>query len=116
MSKALMTSATLPAVTVECFANPAANRMTPYGARRTEILGADALALAQRELSQWQGYATTPLHSLPALAAALGLAAGRGLKAGRGAAAMLGRCTGRGAAAGRPAISTLNCATAAFRR
>jgi threonine dehydratase len=36
--------------------------------------GADALALAQRELSQWQGYAPTPLHSLPALARALGVA------------------------------------------
>ncbi len=74
MLKAPMTSASLPALTVECFANPAANRMTPYGARRTDILGADALALAQRELSQWQGYAPTPLHSLPALARALGVA------------------------------------------
>lgn len=46
----------------------------PYGARRSEILGADALALAQRELTQWQGYAVTPLHSLPALAQAMGVA------------------------------------------
>lgn len=74
MPKAFMTSASLPALIVECFANPSVNRMTPYGARRTDILGADALALAQRELSQWQGYATTPLHSLPALATALGVA------------------------------------------
>lgn len=69
-----MNTTVLPPVSAECFANPAANRMTPYGARRSEILGADALALAQRELSQWQGYAPTPLHSLPALAQALGVA------------------------------------------
>jgi len=58
----------LPALPVACFANPGANRMTPYGARRSDILGADALAQAQHELSQWPGYAATPLHSLPALA------------------------------------------------
>ncbi len=69
-----MTASVLPSLTVECLANPAANRMTPYGARRSEILGADALALAQRELTQWQGYAVTPLHSLSALAQAMGVA------------------------------------------
>ncbi len=69
-----MTASVLPSLPVECLANPAANRMTPYGARRSEILGADALALAQRELTQWQGYAVTPLHSLPALAQAMGVA------------------------------------------
>lgn len=69
-----MTASVLPSLTVECLANPAANRMTPYGARRSEILGADALTLAQRELTQWQGYAVTPLHSLPALAQAMGVA------------------------------------------
>lgn len=69
-----MNAAALPTLSVECLANPAANRMSPYGARRSEILGADALALAQRELSQWQGYAVTPLHSLPALAQAMGVA------------------------------------------
>ena len=67
-------SISLPVLSVECLANPAANRMTPYGARRTEILGADALALARRELSQWHGYAVTPLHSLPALAQTMGVA------------------------------------------
>lgn len=66
-----MTTFALPTFPVECFANPAANRMTPYGARRSEILSADALTTAQRELTQWQGYAQTPLHSLPALAQAL---------------------------------------------
>lgn len=64
----------LPMLSVACFANPGANRMTPYGARRSDILGADALAQAQHELSQWPGYAVTPLHSLPALAQALGVA------------------------------------------
>ena len=68
-----MTTFALPTFPVECFANPAANRMTPYGARRSEILSADALTTAQRELTQWQGYAQTPLHSLPALAQALGV-------------------------------------------
>ena len=69
-----MNAAVLAPLSVECLPNPAANRMTPYGAQRNAILGADALALAQRELSQWQGYAATPLHSLPALAQALGVA------------------------------------------
>lgn len=69
-----MTASVLLPLSVECLANPKANRMTPYGARRSEILGADALALAQRELSQWQGYAITPLHSLPALAQTMGVA------------------------------------------
>ncbi|MDO4592825.1 MAG: diaminopropionate ammonia-lyase [Comamonadaceae bacterium] len=69
-----MNAAALPSLTVECMANPKANRISPYGVQRSEILGADALALAQRELTQWQGYTMTPLHSLPALAQAMGVA------------------------------------------
>lgn len=65
----------LPSLSLECLANPAADRTMPYGERRGEILSVPALALAQHELSQWQGYAPTPLHSLPALAQALGVAA-----------------------------------------
>ncbi|WP_315122809.1 diaminopropionate ammonia-lyase [Comamonas antarctica] len=49
-------------------ANPGRSRDEAYGARRSEILGAAALAQAERELSTWQGYAPTPLHTLPALA------------------------------------------------
>lgn len=69
-----MNAAALPSLTVECLANPKANRISPYGVQRSEILGADALALAQRELTQWQGYTMTPLNSLPALAQAMGVA------------------------------------------
>ena len=65
----------LPALTAECLPNPAANRQAPYGERRSAILGAAALAQAERELTGWQGYAATPLHALPALAQALGVAA-----------------------------------------
>lgn len=65
----------LPALTAECLPNPAANRQAPYGERRSAILGAAALAQAERELTGWRGYAATPLHALPALAQALGVAA-----------------------------------------
>lgn len=54
-------------------ANPQRSRDEAYGARRSEILGAAALAQAERELSTWQGYAPTPLHTLPALARELGV-------------------------------------------
>lgn len=54
-------------------ANPQRSRDEAYGARRSEILGAAALAQAERELSTWQGYAPTPLHALPALARELGV-------------------------------------------
>jgi len=65
----------LPTLSLECLANPAADRSAPYGARRSEILSFAALAQAQHELVQWPGYAPTPLHALPALAQALGVAA-----------------------------------------
>ncbi|MDW5442716.1 diaminopropionate ammonia-lyase [Polaromonas sp. SM01] len=65
----------LPALSAEYLRNPAADRQAPYGERRSAILGAQALAQAERELRSWQGYAVTPLHTLPALAQALGVAA-----------------------------------------
>ena len=65
----------LPALAAACFRNPAADRQAPYGARRSAILGAPALAQAERDLTHWQGYAATPLQPLPALAQALGVAA-----------------------------------------
>ena len=65
----------LPTLALSCFDNPARDRTQAYGARRTEILGQAALAQARQALSHWQGYAVTPLHSLPALAQALGVAA-----------------------------------------
>lgn len=66
----------LPSLSLELVMNPANPRRSrdeAYGARRSEILGAGALAQAERELSTWQGYALTPLHALPALARALGV-------------------------------------------
>ena len=66
----------LPSLSLELVMNPANPRRSrdeAYGARRSEILGAGALAQAERELSTWQGYAPTPLHALPALARALGV-------------------------------------------
>ncbi|WP_159911700.1 diaminopropionate ammonia-lyase [Pantoea sp. 18069] len=66
----------LPSLSIELVLNPAnpqRSRDEAYGARRSEILGAPALAQAERELSAWQGYAPTPLHALPALARALGV-------------------------------------------
>ena len=66
----------LPSMSLELVLNPAnpqRSRDEAYGARRSEILGAAALAQAERELSSWQGYAPTPLHALPALAGALGV-------------------------------------------
>lgn len=66
----------LPSLSLELVINPANPRRSrdeAYGARRSEILGAAALAQAERELSGWQGYAPTPLHALPALARTLGV-------------------------------------------
>ena len=66
----------LPSLSLELVMNPANPRRSrdeAYGARRSEILGAAALAQAEHELSGWQGYAPTPLHALPALALALGV-------------------------------------------
>lgn len=68
-------SLALPALTLNCFANPAADRQQAYGPARSAILGASALSQAAAELSQWPGYAPTPLQALPALAEALGVAA-----------------------------------------
>lgn len=66
----------LPTLSLELVlnpANPGRTRDEAYGARRSAILSAPALAQAERELSGWQGYAQTPLHSLSALAQALGV-------------------------------------------
>lgn len=54
-------------------ANPGRSRDEAYGARRSAVLSAAALALAERELTAWDGYAPTPLHSLSALARELGV-------------------------------------------
>ena len=56
--------------------NPAAAPAgEPYGPQRSRILNEAGFEAAQREISQWPGYAVAPLHSLPGLAAKLGVAA-----------------------------------------
>jgi len=66
---------TLPPLTTDLFVNPAFEPGEPYGAARGAVLSAPALALALQELTTWPGYGRTPLRSLPALAAAMGVAA-----------------------------------------
>jgi len=59
---------------VRVLTNPrAAPRAEPYGSVRAGILNAEAFAAAEHEISSWPGYAPTPLHRLPGLAASLGL-------------------------------------------
>ncbi|MDD2547785.1 MAG: diaminopropionate ammonia-lyase [Burkholderiaceae bacterium] len=67
-------TAPLPFPSVTCLINPARDRSAPYGPHRQAILGAEALARAEQELSQWEGHAPTPLHRLPALAEVLDVA------------------------------------------
>ncbi|MFS8980242.1 diaminopropionate ammonia-lyase [Cupriavidus necator] len=64
---------TLPQLKLDLFVNPARTRSEAYGSMREAILGAPALATAQRAITAWEGYRPTPLHALPALAAALGV-------------------------------------------
>jgi diaminopropionate ammonia-lyase len=68
----------LPSIAATTFINPAAEparqSAEPYGTSRAHVLNRDALALAHAEIGAWPGYQPTPLHSLPALAAALGVA------------------------------------------
>jgi diaminopropionate ammonia-lyase len=47
----------------------------PYGPHRSSILDQAGFAAAERVICRWPGYAATPLRSLPALAASLGVAA-----------------------------------------
>ncbi len=53
--------------------NPLASRDAPWTAAQDEILSDAAFARAQATISSWPGYAPTPLVSLPALAASLGV-------------------------------------------
>jgi len=52
-----------------------APRAEPYGGARALILNQAGFVGAEREISRWPGHAETPLHTLPALAARLGVAA-----------------------------------------
>ena len=55
------------------FLNPGAERR-PYGAAERAILGGAAFTEAWDTIRAWPGYAPTPLHALPGLAASLGIA------------------------------------------
>ena len=69
-----MTSALLsPDLPVLHVPNPRADPALPYGERQRQVLAPAACAEARREILTWPGYALTPLHELPALAAAAGL-------------------------------------------
>lgn len=70
-----MTTELLDRAGVRACRNPAcAPAAEPYGAVRAAILDGAGFASAQREISHWPGYAASPLRSLPALAARLGVA------------------------------------------
>ena len=47
----------------------------PYGSARERILNEAGFRAADEEIRRWPGYAETPLHRLPGLAARLGVAA-----------------------------------------
>lgn len=68
---------TAPFVTADGFAafpNPrAAGAAAPYGDERARTLNAAGFAAAAQSISQWPGYAPTPLYHLPALARRLGV-------------------------------------------
>ncbi len=56
--------------------NPrAAPRAEPYGSARARILNLAGFVAAEEEVRRWPGYAATPLHRLPGMAAKLGVAA-----------------------------------------
>ena len=58
------------------FINPRAGaRQRQYGARERAVLNASAFADAFAAIRAWEGYAQTPLHTLPDLAARLGIGA-----------------------------------------
>ncbi len=55
--------------------NPLADRSAKYGPAETAVLNDSAFAIACSAITSWLGYAPTPLHALPGLAAATGVAA-----------------------------------------
>jgi diaminopropionate ammonia-lyase len=70
-----MTAELLTADGVRALRNPtAAPAADPYGPARSAILNEAGFDAAQREISQWPGYAPTPLRALPGQAKAMGVA------------------------------------------
>lgn len=117
---------TLPAVSLEWFANPRVDRTGAYGAERERIVGGKALDLARREITAWPGHRATPLHDLRGLAAAIGVGElhfkdegtrfGLGSFKALGGAYAVGRLLSRLIAerTGRP-VKTADLAAGAFR-
>lgn len=58
---------------VRYYLNPRARRDLPYGPEESAILNAEAHREAFREISAWDSYAPTPLHTIPGLARTLGI-------------------------------------------
>ncbi|MEO8302970.1 MAG: diaminopropionate ammonia-lyase [Betaproteobacteria bacterium] len=60
---------------VRAFRNPrGVARAVPYEGARERVLNRPGFEAAEREIGLWPGYAETPLHRLPALAARFGVA------------------------------------------
>lgn len=64
----------IPNMAVHYFINPAYDKSQKYGAKQAHVLNADALKAARVEIESWPDYHVTPMHSLQALADALGVA------------------------------------------
>lgn len=61
---------------VAAFANPQASSASEsYGEQRSRVLSSEGFDAAEKEITQWPGYAPTGLHHLSGLASQLGLAA-----------------------------------------
>ncbi|HUF86304.1 MAG TPA: diaminopropionate ammonia-lyase [Thermohalobaculum sp.] len=59
----------------ELASNPLADRAAPFGEVESAVLNDAAFAEARAAITAWPGYAPTPLHALPGLAAEAGVAA-----------------------------------------
>jgi diaminopropionate ammonia-lyase len=59
----------------ELVPNSLADRTAPYGEAESAVLNDAAFAAARAAISAWPGYAPTPLHALPGLAAEAGVGA-----------------------------------------
>lgn len=66
----------LQAPGISLYSNPrAASVAEPYGEQRSQVMSQAGFAAAHTEITQWPGYAPTPLVQLPGLAQSLGLKA-----------------------------------------
>ena len=63
-------SSPLPDISIKLYHNPHANPAIPYSAECQAVLSEQAFTITQQHISQWPGYAPTPLQSLKGLAQA----------------------------------------------